>query len=394
MTVPRRRAQFAVRRVRNILHGRAGYRLESPWGHVSVLEGGGHICELNLKACSEINPLWIPPWKTIDPQKYSAARHSRLYGPLPDGRLLAGIAGHNLSFDYFGPPSEEEIAAGHSTHGEAPSLKWKMERIGSGSNISLRYGTVLPQAQIRFTRIISLDPRSPVIYCEEQAENLSTFDRPISWNEHVTFGPPFVEPKTSIFDIPATRAKACAPAYSSRPLIRPDAEFVWPTAPSLKGGTLNLRTIPDARFENYTAQLLDPAASISFTSACNPRLGLLVVYVFRRADFPWVGRWVESFHQTHAPWRGRTLCCGMEFSSTPFAIPRRDSIDQNRLFGERTYRWLPAKSTQAIRFMILLFKIPADFRGVRRVSVTDQAATVVEMAARPRQLRSPVRSFL
>ena len=388
------RADPAVRRVRNLLHGRAGYRIESGWGRVGILEGGGHICEANLKACGELNPLWTPPWKTIDPQDYSPSRHARLYGPPPDGRLLAGIAGHNLSFDHFGPPSKEEIAAGRSTHGEAPSVKWKLQPVRNALGPTLRASTNLPEAQLHFTRTLSLDPRWPVVYCEEQVRNLNAFDRPISWTEHVTFGPPFVEPGVTIFDMPATRAKVGPASHSSRPIIKPDAEFKWPFAPAIRGGAFNLRTIPDGRFGNYTAQLLDPAARIPFTSACNPRLGLLVVYAFLRTDFPWVGRWLESFCRAQAPWRSRTLCCGMEFSSTPFSIPRRETIDQGRLFGEKTYRWVPAKTTVAVRFIMLLFKVPHDFRGVRNVSVTHRAATVVEMGAQPRRLRSPVRPFL
>jgi hypothetical protein len=394
MRVPAHPAHSPVRHVRNLLHGRAGYRIETEWGRVAVLEGGGHICEANLKACGELNPLWVPPWKTIDPQHYSPSRHAALYGPLPDGRLLAGIAGHSLSFDHFGPPSKEEVAAGRSTHGEAPSVKWKLEPVRNALGPTLQASVILPNAQLHFTRTVSLDPRRPIVYCEEQARNLSAFDRPISWNEHVTFGPPFVEPGITIFDMPATRGKVCPPSYSSRPIIKPDAEFKWPLVPAVRGGIVNLRTIPDGRFGNYTAQLLDPAARIVFTSACNPRLCLLVVHAFRRTDFPWVGRWLESFYRPNAPWRKRTLCCGMEFSSTPFSIPRRETVDQSRLFGEKTYRWLPAKSMIAIRFIMLLFRIPHDFRGVRNVSVTSRAATILEMGAHPRRLRSAVRPFL
>jgi hypothetical protein len=394
MKTSRHRANPAVRHVQNLLHGRSGYRIETNWGRVGILEGGGHICETNLKACGELNPLWTPPWKTIDPQNYSPSRHAHLYGPPPDGRLLAGIAGHSLSFDHFGPPSKEEVAAGRSTHGEAPAMKWKLQPVRRALGPTLQASATLREAQLHFTRTVSLDPRRPVLYCEEQARNLSTFDRPISWNEHVTFGPPFVEPGITIFDMPATRGKVCPSSYSSRPMIKPDAEFKWPLAPAIGAGMLDLRTIPDSRFGNYTAQLLDPTARIAFTSACNPRLSLLVVHAFRRADFPWVGRWLESFYRPNVPWSGRTLCCGLEFSSTPFAIPRRETVDQSRLFGERTYRWLPAKSTVTIRFIMLLFRVPVDFRGVRNVSVTSRAASVLEMGARPRRLRSAVHPFL
>ena len=110
---------------KNVMDGRPGFRLRADWGYISVLEGGGHICALNLNACSGVNPLWRPQWATIDPSQYEISKHARKYGPPPDGRLLSGIAGHSLSFDQFGPPSIEETAAGLTTHGEAPALNWK-----------------------------------------------------------------------------------------------------------------------------------------------------------------------------------------------------------------------------------------------------------------------------
>jgi hypothetical protein len=389
-----RSGRISIRRINDLLDGRSGYRLSAPWGYVSLLEGGGHICELNLKGCDGVNPLWRPPWKTIDPQRYDAAKHSRTYGPLLDGRLLAGIAGHNLCFDYFGPPSKEELAAGHSTHGEAPSVKWKFNNASGASTTTLRASALLPEAQIRLVRQMSLEVRDPVVYCEESALNLSTFDRPISWNEHVTFGPPFVEPDVTVFDMCATRAKTCPPSYSTRPLVKTDATFTWPNAPLKRGGRLNLRTVPNINFEHYTAQLIDPKRKLGFISACNPRAGLLVIYVFRRMDFPWVGSWMERFHQAHAPWSGQTFCRGMEFSTTAFSIPRRETVEQNRLFGELVYRWLTAKSEVKVRYMILLFQVPRDFRGVTSVSVDNGRAQVTESGLRPRNLVRRVKRFL
>jgi hypothetical protein len=388
------RTNVFVRRVPDLMDGRPGYQLKSHWGHISVLEGGGHICELNLNERDGVNPLWRPPWKTIDPQQYSAAKHSRRYGPLPDGRLLAGIAGHNLSFDYFGPPSKEEIAAGHSTHGEAPSVKWNFKRAATGSSPELLGSARLPEAHIKLVREISLDTRDPVIYCEETATSLDTFDRPISWNEHVTFGTPFVEPKVTLFDMPATHAKNSPLAYSSRSLIKPNAEFAWPSAPALRDGHVNLRTIPNTKFGQYTAQLVDPKLDTGFISACNPRLGLLVLYVFRRAEFPWIGSWIERGFRTHAPWNGKTFCRGLEFSTTPFAIPRRETIEQHRLFGESVYRWLPAKSEVKVRYMILMFPVPANFRGVRSVSARSGNVSVTERGSDARKLTSRVKKFL
>jgi hypothetical protein len=385
-------AHIRIERSTNILDERAGYRISADWGQLAVLEGGGHICELQLARLPGLNPLWRPHWTTIDPQHYTPAGHRRRYGPPPDAKLLAGIAGHSLSFDHFGPPSPEETAAGLATHGEAPCVRWKRSQMRDAA--ALHYGCTLPEARIEFSRTITVSRTDAVIYCEERAQNLSRYDRPLSWNEHVTFGPPFLESDTTRFDMPATRAKVCSADYSERNFLQPDAEFLWPQAPRKEGGHSDLRTSPNGAFGHYTAQLLDPSLDVAFISACNPRQGLLVVYAFRREDFPWVGNWEERHNRTGAPWAGRTFCRGIEFSTTPFAIPRRDTLEQGPLFGERTYRWLPARATQTVRFMILLFAVPADFGGVAQLTVEASQLVLKEAAPQGRLLRRSVRPFL
>jgi hypothetical protein len=377
----------------NVLDGRSGFRLRSKWGHVSVLRNGGHICELISNKHKGINPMWKPGWKTIDPYRYSSARHASTYGSPPEGRLLAGIAGQSVSFDYFGPPSAEEIAAGHSTHGEAPVVRWIPQLMSSTAAPTLVYGAELREAQIRFERKISLDGDNPIVYCEESALNLSTFDRPISWNEHVTFGPPFLECGTTLFDMPATRGKVCPKTFSKRMFIQPDSEFDWPRVRKISGGYHNLRTMPSVRFGHYTAHLLNPKLDTAFVAVSNPRLRLLVLYIFRREDFPWVGNWEERWNRISAPWNGREFCRAFEFSSTPFPIPRRETVTRGNLFGEMTYRWLPAKSEQTVRFLILMLEIPKDFKGVSSVTCTDTCVRVRETKT-SRQLAVPVEKFI
>ncbi len=378
----------------SVIDGRRGWLIRGEWGHVAVLAGGGHICELRLNAVPGVNPLWKPPWTTFDPDRYSDHKHRRAYGGPPEGRLLAGIAGHSVSFDFFGPPSKEETAAGLSTHGEAPSAPWVRLKGVRSSLRGLSYGCLLREARIEFSRTIVSDRANPVIYCEEHAENLSRYDRPISWNEHVTFGPPFVECETTLFDMPATDAKVCTSSFSERMFLMPDAEFTWPDAPRKDGGRVSLRTMPDERFGHYTAQRLNPLLELAFISACNPRQRLLVVYAFRRSDFPWVGDWEERNNRTTAPWKGRTFCRGLEFSTTPFPLPRRETVDQGRLFGEQTYRWLPAKSSLTVRYIIMLFQVPEDFGGVRQLTVGRGRAQVREAGALDRELTVPVKDFL
>ena len=368
----------SVIRHSNILDGRPGFRLHSKWGYVSVLEGGGHICELLLHTKGTVNPLWKPTWKTIDPPEYRPSKHLRIYGPPPEGKLLAGIAGHSISFDYFGPPSPEEIAAGHSTHGEAPVVNWQRQLTSQTPRPRLVYGAQLPQAEMRLQRSISLDRDNPVVYCEETAFNLATFDRPISWNHHVTFGPPFLEPDVTLFDMPATFSKVCPAAFSKRMAIQPDSEFRWPNAPKKRGGFLDLRTSEKGRYGHYTAHLLDPTLKTVFIAVSNPRLRFSVLYVFNRNEFPWVGNWEESYSRIHVPWNGREFCRGFEFSTTPFPVPRRETVAKGKLFDEATYTWLSAKSIAKRRYMIVLLDVPETFKGVAAVDIKGNSLQVAE----------------
>ncbi len=91
-------------------HGREAVQLENDQIRVTVLREGGHIAEV-LHKTSGVNPLWIPPWPSIEPSTYQAAQHPE-YGANMESKLLCGIMGHNLCLDVFGPPSPEEAAAG------------------------------------------------------------------------------------------------------------------------------------------------------------------------------------------------------------------------------------------------------------------------------------------
>jgi hypothetical protein len=105
---------------------------------------------------------------------------------------------------------------------------------------------------------------------------------------------------------------------------------------------------------------------------------LLVLYVFNRSEYPWVGNWEESYNRKHVPWKGREFCRGFEFSSTPFPIPRRETIANGALFGESTYKWLPARSSRSSKYVIALVEVPQDFAGVASVTINSDSIVVHE----------------
>src|SRR5262244_3400749 len=126
-----------------LYRGRRAASIENHAIRVTVLREGGHIAEILHKA-SGVNPLWTPPWDSIEPSTYNAAQHPE-YGEGVEAKLLAGIMGHNLCLDLFGAPSAEEAACGFGVHGEGSVAAYEIRQNGS----RLMMSSCFPLAQIR-----------------------------------------------------------------------------------------------------------------------------------------------------------------------------------------------------------------------------------------------------
>ncbi|MGA7240369.1 MAG: hypothetical protein WBY44_32090 [Bryobacteraceae bacterium] len=315
--------------------GRRAASIENETIRVTVLREGGHIAEI-LHKPTGINPLWTPPWDSIEPSTYSAAKHPE-YGSSIEARLLAGIMGHNLCLDIFGGPSDEEAAAGVGAHGEGSVAAYDVRKTDGG----LVMTACFPLAQIRLERVINL--REYALEIREVVESLAAFDRPIGWTQHVTLGPPFLESGITRFQMSATKSKAFESPFGAADYLEPGATFEWPLGPRNGEGVVDLSIFNSAAVSSaFTAHLMDPLRENAFFSAYHPGLNLSFGYSWKRADFPWLGRWEENRGRTHAPWNGSAVACGLEFGVSPFPETRRQMIDRGALFGEPTYRWLPA----------------------------------------------------
>ena len=316
--------------------GRSAASIENGQVRVTVLREGGHIAEILHKA-SGVSPLWTPPWPSIEPSQYRPELHPE-YGTNVESKLLAGIMGHNLCLDIFGGPSETEEAAGLGVHGEGSVAAYDIQASGQ----TLRMTSCFPLAQIRFERTIQLQQAGLEI--RESIENLTAFDRPIGWTQHVTLGPPFLEGGVTEFRASATRSKVFEGTFGADDYLQAGASFEWPAAPRIGGGSADLSIFNRAaRSSAFTAHLMDPRQDDAFFTAFHPGLKLSFGYRWKRADFPWLGIWEENRSRQHAPWNGGTIARGMEFGVSPMPESRRQMVERGRLFDEPAYRWLPAR---------------------------------------------------
>jgi len=331
-----------------VYRGRRAATIENDRIRVTVLAEGGHIAEVFDKA-SGVNPLWTPPWASIEPSAYEPAVHDGVYGSGSDARLLAGIMGHNLCLDIFGGPSEEEAAAGLTAHGDASIASFDVSHDGGG----LLLRAELPHAQIQFERRMHLRGRGVAVH--ERVTSRAGVDRPIAWTQHVTLGPPFLEKGATTFRASATRSRVFESQFGAADYLEQGGEFDWPHAPRASGGTVDLRVLTsEPRSSAYTAHVMNSHDRGACFVAFSPRFRLAFGYVWRPWDFPWMGIWEENNSRAGAPWNGGTLARGMEFGVSPFPEGRRAMVDRGRLFGVPTYRWLPANTSVDVDYGIVL----------------------------------------
>lgn len=357
-----------------IIKGRSGWLLDNGVVKLFLMAGGGHIADLRLKGLADINPFWAPPWKSIEPWKYQR-RDGKRYGI----KLLACIFGHNLCLSAFGDPSPDEAKCGLGCHYEAPVARWSVvRRKVAARGISFEYGCSLPLARMRIIRAVSLRAGSNVVHVRETILNLARLDVPFTICQHVSFGPPFLEPEVTVFDMPAVKGHTFPGNFGDAQRLKVDCDFKWPNGPGLKeranhaSRVVNLRFTGRAAYGDFHANLMNPKKEFAWFSAVNPRIGLMMAYVWRRSDYPWVGVWEENCSRKQPPWNGKALARGMEFANTPFPIGLRRSVDLGPFQGQRAYAWLPARGKIVHNYSILAARVGSDCAGVSDIMPREQ----------------------
>lgn len=361
-----------------MFQNRDAWRIESDRLRVTVLEGGGHLAEIVLKTdgAESLNPWWIPPWPSIDPWTYDAAKHGDAYGTDSEAALLAGIMGHNLCFDYWGAPSPAEFKAGMFYHGEVSIVR--AEKI-SGDDRSLVHRLDLTKSGTSITRTMRLAEGQPILYVEETAKNERSLDRTFGWVQHATFGPPFLDPEHTFFDSSATKGDL-GEAKNYEPLAD------WPVGTASQRESDYRRFAPQPPSQKMAYFLLDPERELEFISAVNTEHRLLIAYVFLRKDYPWMMVWEENREIQLPPWNGKAMTRGMEFGNTRIPGTARAYAAKPEMYGTRTFGWLDAQAELTARYLVVMSAVPEGFAGVRDVRL-DGSEVVIDAAGDAEAIR-------
>ena len=363
-------ACLAVGRPQGVFHdvGFEGYpaiTLANSKLELTIMTRGGTLASLTLTDDSEkLSPLWNP------------MRMARELG-LPV--KFDGGAGHFVCVDGFGPPSIEEQAAGLPGHGEAHTETFTLHSERQGAATAVTLTALLPLVREVFTRTFRLVDGENVVSVESELDNLLAFDRPVNWAEHATIGSPFLEPDVTVVDVSGSRSQT-RPYPQTRNgdvdrRLAPGKDFAWPWAPALDGTTVNLRQTPKhPHFLDHATTLLDPQRALEWVTAINPKKRLMVGYVFRRSDYPWLQYW--GYYPAN-----EKMARGMEFGTQPYDVSRKEAVSAGSLFDTPTYRWLAAKGKIKTRFLLFYARTPAGFDKVDNVTLGNGEIVISDRSA-------------
>jgi hypothetical protein len=152
-------------------------------------------------------------------------------------------------------------------------------------------------------------------------------------------------------------------------------DFTWPMVPAADGTTMDVRSAPaTGTVTGHTTTLMDPSRRLEWVTILNTSRHYLLGYVFRREEYPWVQNYMSY---PANDWLGR----GVEFATQPFDLPRREIVEMNRMFDTPVYRWLPAKSKIATRFLMFYVKSPEGMTHIDDVRIENGKLIVEDRAS-------------
>jgi hypothetical protein len=315
--------------------------------------GGGSISEFRLKP-NGLSPLQWDSWS---------------FSPHPEQEppMLPRSMGHFLCLDRWGSVSEAEKANGMNQHGEATQVWWAVshEMTSNTGKMNLRLRADLPVAGLRVERSIFMHESSTVAVVEEHVTNTNKIGRIYNIVQHPTIGGPFLDEAT-IIDTNATRG-----FMQGRPMPNPeDPEVQWPNALRKDGTEVDIRFLKDDDHSpNVVSFIVDD--EYGWVTATSPNSGLLIGYIWRTSDYPWVNIWRHVMH-------GKPFARGLEFGTTGLHRPGHDLVAKGRIFDQPLYRYIDADETQTFVYAMFLLEISPDFLGVSNAAYDGLTLTLEE----------------
>lgn len=316
---------------------------------------GGSFTNFEIKA-RPVNPFsWVIPANWMPKQNTDKSNYV--------------FKGHFLCTGRWGAPSEAEQAAGVPFNGEVTTELWEIaqpKKQGKGFREAVAVCD-LPLEQMTVTRKLAFSDTGSFFWITETFKNETAMGRLTNFTQHATIAPPFLTPDVLI-DCNAGLGFDQKTALND---LRQKA-FRWPYGKLNDGRRIDLRLTSDTITTDYVvSHIFDEETKYGWVTATNAQKGLLMGFLFKTAEYPWINLW---HHNDKA-----TTVFGLEFSTTGFGKDYGMMIKENtRFFGEMPFVWLDAKQQTTKSYCCFMTTIPNDFTGVSKATFANGTLVLEE----------------
>jgi hypothetical protein len=267
---------------------------------------------------------------------------------MPENNRPHVFKGHFLCTGRWGEPSPGEKAFGIPHNGEVNTVAWQLVQNGllADGNREVVMECVAPIERLDVRRTIWLPEQGSCFVVKEAFTNHLPVGRPCNFVQHATVFAPFLDDNMMVH----TNATTGFDQRTS-PIMAQDSSFVWPHATLASGNKVDLRHLltPEGFVTSHVFPVSD---SIGWVTAYNPREHILLGYVFKTKDYPWLNYW-------HHAVDGQPHVRGLEFGTTGIGKPY-ETLLMNELFffGQPSYQYVDAG--EAVEKSWLCFQLVVD----------------------------------
>ncbi|MFW5778305.1 MAG: hypothetical protein ACOCW7_03950 [Bacteroidota bacterium] len=328
---------------------KAVYLLENSEILLEITQRGGMYTRFELKN-TPLNPFG---WK-LKP------------GQMPENNQPYVFRGHFLCTGRWGAPSPGEIKSGIPHNGEVNTEKWEVtnDTFTDQGNHLLKLYCEAPIEKLHTQREILFPDKNNVFVVRETFINDQPIARLSNFVQHATIAPPFLTENTRI----STNA---AKGFDQRaePGTLNNNDFNWPNALLQTGEKVDLR---NTNTENgfVVTHLFNKKDEISWITAYAPEKKILLGFVFKTKDYPWLNYW------QHYP-EGQPFVKGLEFGTTGLGADYRVLLSEDTHFhGKPSYIFMDAGERLQKTWMGFQYQLEENTGDVENITLKDQYLSI------------------
>lgn len=302
-----RQRNWGARLRRLTVEGLPYVELENRWLRLGILAGRGADLVEWLYKPLDLDLAWRTPTGIVDPAALVPADGASAFSDAYPG-------GWQTVFPHGSVPAHVH-GAPYGLHGEACLLPWAVDVLEDAPEaVAVRFSVHLRRMPFRIEKTIRLGDGA-TFELDEVATNESPVPLAVNWGQHVTFGPPFLEPGCRIVMPPGLAVTPHPGDGSTRRVALGAGETApWPIVPAAGGGTVDLSRLPEAGTPSEMVYLTGFGAEGGYALE-HPRLGVTARLAWDASIFPVCWCWQEFGASSGWPWFGRAWVLGLE----PFA---------------------------------------------------------------------------